>query len=102
MQDAAPGGHPLHVTGADLAGIAQAVAMTGDAIKHIRDRLNAPMGMHGKPAQRPFGGVVKCKMVKKQEWILFITRAWGNGAAQQYTSSFNDELRFDDLGNGSI
>src|ERR1700722_1377709 len=48
MQDAATGGHPLHVAGAEIAAIAEAVAMLDVAGQHVGDGLDAAMRMPRK------------------------------------------------------
>ena len=45
MQDAAAGRHPLHVARAQLALVAEAVAVLDGAGEHIGDRLDAAMRM---------------------------------------------------------
>ena len=65
----------MHIPGADLSGVTKAVTMAGDAIEHIGNGFNATVGMHGKTAQRTFQWIVKGKMVKEQEGILFVAGA---------------------------
>ena len=43
MNDARTGGHPLHITAAQTALIAQTVAMINRAFQHIGDGLDAAM-----------------------------------------------------------
>jgi hypothetical protein len=48
VHDAASGGHPLHVTGAQGAGVAEAVAMFDGTGQHIGNGLDAAVRMPGK------------------------------------------------------
>jgi hypothetical protein len=41
-------------------------------------------------------------MVEQQEGVLFVAGARGDGAAQQNSSAFHNELWFDNLENGSV
>ena len=50
MQDAGAGSHPLHITCAKRAGIAERVAMLHRAGQDVGDRLDAPMRVPGKAA----------------------------------------------------
>ena len=51
MEDAAAGGHPLHVAGAEIAAIAQAVAVLDGPGQHVGDRFDAAMRMPREPGE---------------------------------------------------
>ena len=81
MEDAAPGGHPLHVAGAEHAGIAEAVAMGDRAGQHIGDRLDAAVGMPGKAGQIVARPIV-AEIVHHQERIEIRRVAEAEGAPE--------------------
>src|SRR3954451_25162403 len=58
VNDAASGSHPLHIAGRDGSVIPHAVAMFDGPGEHIRDRLNATVGMPGKSSDIVFGNIV--------------------------------------------
>jgi hypothetical protein len=101
MQDAATGGHPLHIAGTDQARVAEAVAVMCGAFQHICDGLDAAMGMHGEAADRTLEGIVEGKMVEEQEGVEFVAGARRNGAAQFDARAFDGSLGFDNFGNTS-
>ena len=68
VENAAPGGHPLHAAGAEHAAIAEAVAVSDAARKHVGDRLDAAMGMPRK-TRAIVAGIVAAKVVHQQERI---------------------------------
>ena len=74
MQDAGPGGHPLHIARAQRAGVAEAIAMLDGAFQHIGDGLDAAMGVPWKPLLVELR-VIVAEIVKQQEgiklaWVL--------------------------------
>src|SRR5690242_14601391 len=68
MQDAASGGHPLHVTGDHLAFVAETIAVLDGTSENIRDRFNAPMRMPGESGEVVLG-IVVAEVVKKKKRI---------------------------------
>ena len=58
MDDAAAGGHPLHVAGGDGAVVAHAVAVFDGAGEDVGDGLDAAMRMPGEAGEIVFGDVV--------------------------------------------
>ena len=68
MHDAAAGGHPLHVAGAEGAAVAEAVAVLDGAGQHVGDRLDAAMRMPRK-AREIIGRDVVAEIVEQQERI---------------------------------
>ena len=68
MQDAAAGRHPLHVAGAEIAAVAEAVAVLDGPGQHIGNGLDAAMRMPretGPIIVRP----VVAEIVEQQERI---------------------------------
>jgi len=78
VQDAAAGGHPLHVTGRHLAFVAEAVAVFHRPGQHIGDGLDATMGMPREPGEIVFR-VVAAEIVKQQKRIEFFSLAKAEG-----------------------
>ncbi len=68
VNDAAAGGHPLHVAGGDGAAVAHAVAVLDGAGQHVGDGLDAAMRMPGKAGEVILGNVV-AEIVEEQEGI---------------------------------
>jgi hypothetical protein len=93
--------HPLHIAGADDAFIAKAVAVSGGAFKHVRNRLDAAVRMVRKAAQRSFERIVESKMIEEQKGIEFVTNPRRNRPAQFYACTFDGSLRFDNLRDSS-
>ena len=68
MNDAAAGGHPLHVARRDDPAVAQAVAVFDVAAQDVGDGLDPAMGMPGEAGQI-IRGILVAKVVEKQEWV---------------------------------
>ena len=100
MQDAAAGRHPLHVAGAELAAVAEAVAVLDVAGQHVGDGLDAAMRMPGK-AGAVFVGTVVAEIVEQQERIEFGGVAEAEGAAQIHAGAFHGGLGRDDALDGT-
>jgi hypothetical protein len=99
VHDAAAGGHPLHVARAEIAAIAQAVAVLDIAGKHIGNGLDAAMRVPGKAGAIIFRPVV-AEIVEQQERIGGLGFAEAEGAAQLYAGALDRGLRRDDLLHG--
>ena len=97
MQDAAPTGHPLHVTFADGARVTQAVAVADGAFEHIGNGLDAAMRIGGEPADGTFDGIVESEMVKQKERVKFIARMRTEGAPEQYARALDHQVGFDNF-----
>jgi hypothetical protein len=91
MQDAAPGGHPLHVAGAEITAVAEAVAVLDVAGQHVGDGLDAPMRMPGK-AGTIFVRAVVAKIVEQQERVELGSVAETERAAQMHAGAFDRGL----------
>ena len=91
MQDAAAGGHPLHVAGAEIAAIAEAVAVLDGTGQHISNGLDAAMRMPRKPGAVIFRPVV-AEIVQQQERIEFARVAEAEGAIELDARAFDGWL----------
>ena len=70
MEDAAAGGHPLHVARSHAAAIPEAVAMLDRARQNVRNGLDAAMRVPGEPGQVVVRVVVS-EIIEQQEGIEF-------------------------------
>src|SRR5262249_33912842 len=68
VEDAAAGGHPLHVTGSERSLVAEAVLMLDGSGEHVGYGLNTPVRMPGKSGAIVIDAVV-AKIVEQQERI---------------------------------
>ena len=91
MQDAAAGRHPLHVAGAEIAAIAQAVAVLDVAGEHIGDGLDAAMRMP-REAGEIFVRPVVAEIVEQQERVEFGGVAEAERAAQMHAGALDRGL----------
>ena len=57
MDDAGPGGHPLHVAGSEPAAMSGGILVLHLAFEHVGDRLEPPMGVI-RSADRLAGRVI--------------------------------------------
>ena len=97
MHDSASGSHPLDISGADLPGIPETVAVVHTAIENVCDRFDTAVRVHGKTADGAFQWVVKGEMVKEKEGVKLVGDMREDRPAQENPCSFHDILRFDDL-----
>ena len=100
MQDAAAGGHPLHVACAHLTLVAEAVAVLDGAGEHIGDGLDAAVRMPGK-AGAVVIGVVVAEIIEQQERVELAGRAEAEGTAQLHAGALGREGRLRDALDGS-
>ena len=63
MDHAAPGGHPLHAAGAEIADIAEMVAVLHAAIEHVGDGLEAAVRV-GRKAGDVVARIVGAELVE--------------------------------------
>src|SRR5208282_5282785 len=87
----AAGGHPLHVARAELAAVAEAVAVLDRARQHISDRLDAAMRMPGEAGLIVFRPVA-AEIVHHQERIEVGRVAEAEGAAQPDACALHGRL----------
>src|SRR5205823_5919114 len=99
MENAAPGGHPLHVPGTELAAIAQTVAVLDASGEHVGDGLDAAMRMPGK-SRAVVVGIFVAEIVEQQEGIEFAGVAEAEGAAQSDAGALDRGLGLDDAFDG--
>ena len=92
VHDAAAGGHPLHVAGAEGAFVAEAVAVVDRAVEHVGDRLDAAMRMPGKAGEVVLRTIV-AEIVEQQKRIGLGGVAEAEGAAQAHAGPFHGRLR---------
>src|SRR6266446_3669136 len=98
VQDAAAGGHPLHVASSHLAFVSEAIAVLDRAGEHIRDRLNPTVRMPRKSGQVIFR-VVVAKIVQQQKWIEILRFAEAEGALQFHAGALQGWLGLNNLFN---
>ena len=95
VQDAAAGGHPLHVAGAERAAVAEAVAVLDRAGQHVGDGLDAAVRMPGKAGEVVVGTVV-AEIVEQQERVELAGVAEAEGAPQLDAGALDRGLGGDD------
>jgi hypothetical protein len=91
VENTAAGRHPLHVTGAQIAAIAEAVTMLDIAGEHIGDCLNAAVGMPRETGLVVFGTIV-AEIIQQQERVGFAGFAEAECAAQFDARAFHGRL----------
>ena len=91
MHDAAAGGHPLHVAGAERAAVAETVAVLDRAGEDVGDGLDAAMRMP-REAGEIIGRTVVAEIVEQQERIGLGGVAEAEGAAQLDAGAFDGRL----------
>src|SRR5262249_24829842 len=95
MHDAAPGRHPLHVSGAKRAAIAKAVAVVDGTGEHIGDRLDAAVRMPGETGEIVLGLLIT-EIVEEQERIEFARIAEAEGSPEPNAGAFRGRLGLSD------
>ena len=100
MHDAAAGGHPLDVAGADGARVAHAVAVVDLAGEHVGHRLDAAVRMPREPGQVVVR-VTRFEVVEQQERIEVVERGRGDAAPQADARPFDDWCGIDDALDGA-
>ena len=100
MKDAAAGGHPLNVAGAEAAAVAETVAVFDRAGEHVGDRLDAAMRMPREPGEIVVGTIV-AKVVEQQKRVVVGGVAESERAAELDAGAFERGFRRDDFFDGS-
>jgi hypothetical protein len=95
MQNAAAGGHPLHVAGAELARVAEAVAVVDRPRQHVRNGLDAAMRMPGKAGEIVLRAVV-AEVVEQQERVELAGVTEAEGAVELDARAFHRGRGLDD------
>src|SRR6185369_15630509 len=96
VQDAAAGGHPLNVSRRHLPLVPKAVAMCHLARQHIRNRLNAAVGMPRESSQI-VRWILVPKIVEQQERIELLCFAETKGTLQLNARTLDGGLGFKNL-----
>src|SRR4051812_12436317 len=96
MQDAAAGGHPLHVACTHAALVAEAVAMLHRSGEHIRDGFDAAMWMPRETGHVVLR-VVVAEVIEQQKGIELVRLAEAEGTLQANSRTFHGRLGVDDL-----
>src|SRR5262245_56739236 len=99
MEDAAAGGHPLHVAGAEVAAVAEAVAERDRPGEHVRDRLDAAMRMPRKAGDVILGTLIT-KIIEEQERIEVGRVTKAEGALQLHARALQRRLGLNDFFHG--
>src|SRR5215472_8471723 len=86
MDDAAAGGHPLHVTRGDYAAISHAVAVLHSSRQYIGNGLNAAMRMPWEPGQIVFRNVI-AKIVEQEKRVEVLGVSETKGPAEMHASA---------------
>ena len=94
MNDAATGGHPLHVAGAQAPLVALVVAVAHGARQHVGHRLDPAMGVIGE-AGDVVGGIVRAELVQQQKGVEGIKRRGAQRAVQVHPRTVGNAARRD-------
>jgi hypothetical protein len=100
VENAAARCHPLHIAGAELAAIAEAVAVVDFTGEHIGNGFDSAMRMPRK-SRHVIGRPLVAKIVEQQERIELIGLAKTECAAQAYTRALHGQLGLTDTLNGT-
>src|SRR5262249_40219005 len=100
MDNAAAGGHPLHIAGSDGAVIADAVAMLHRSSQHVGNCFNAAVWMPREAFQVVFRHVV-AKIVEQQKGIEIRRVAETERAPQVYAGTLHGRFGLDQAFYGS-
>ena len=100
VHDAAAGGHPLHVTGAQHSAIPQRVGVLDVAGEYVRDRFDAAMRVP-REARLILARHVVPEIVEQQERVGLGRFSEPEGAVQMHTGAFHGGLSLNDALNGT-
>ena len=96
VHDAAAGRHPLHVAGAHLALVAQAVPVLHRTCQHVGNRLNPAMRMP-RESRQVIVGIVIAEIVQQEERIEILGLTQSKRTLQLHPGAFQRRLRLNDL-----
>src|SRR5580698_11201718 len=94
MNDAAPGGHPLHVAGRDAALISDAIGVVHGACQDVSDGFDAAMGVPREARQIIVWNIV-AEVVEKKKGIEVGCIAETERAPQVHARALKRWLGFD-------
>jgi hypothetical protein len=89
VHDAAAGGHPLHVTGAELAAMTCGVLVLGLALEEVRDGLEASVRVIGRAHRATRRGLDRAHLVEEEEGVELLEPADREGPAYDEASAFD-------------
>ena len=95
VDDAAPGGHPLHVAGIDGTAVPQAVAVLDGPREDVRDRLDAPVRVPGEAGQVVLRDVI-AEVVEQEERVEVRGVPEAERAAKVHARTFAGRLGLDE------
>src|SRR3954464_13627318 len=100
VENAATCGHPLHISGAHGALVAETVAVLHAAAHHVGDGLDAAVRMPGESGEIIFG-VLVAKIVEQEKRVKILGAPKPERAAQSDAGAFECELGLRDRFNGT-
>ncbi len=95
MDDAAAGGHPLHVTASEIAAVAHVILMQHVAVKHVGHGLETAVRMAGK-AGDVIVRVLGAELVEHQERIEALELRAADAAAELHACAVGSGDGLDD------
>ena len=98
MNDAVTGGHPLRAARAEMAVVAEAVAMLHRAVDHVRHGLESAVRMRRESRRRSRPGMSEWNLVEQEERIEHGQRARSERAVELDARAFEGGLGADELG----
>ncbi len=91
MQNAAAGGHPLHIACGHAALVAERIAVRHFAGENISDGLDAAVRMPGE-AGEIVGRILVAEIIEQEERVEFVRFAEAEGALQLDAGTFDGGL----------
>src|ERR1700687_4364108 len=101
VDDAAAGGHPLHIVRGDRAAVAEAVAVFDGAAQHVRDGLHPTVRMPRETFQVVVG-LVGTEVVEQQKGVINLWATEADRAVQVDAGTFDDGAALDDLADAPV
>ena len=101
VNDAPGGRHPLHVSGAQVAAVAEMILVPHVPVQHVRDGLESAMRMSRK-AGEIIVRIVRVKLIEHQERIDVQPALASEAAAQLHAGAVGGGDRLDDTDQISI
>ncbi len=100
MDNTAPCGHPLHIPGAELAAVPEAVLVLNRSGEHIGDRFDSPVRMPRETRYIVILPVVS-KIVEQKKRIKIIGFPESESSAELDSGSFDSRVRWVHFTHGS-